>query len=89
MSSRVQWFHSLQICSDSGIYFEYLPIFSTFSLQRHAGDHFDKSGAALVRVEEDGSPSTDSPKILAICRDMYAWFNLLSFFKVKFQLLDV
>ena len=39
--------------------------------QRKAGDYFDKSGADLFRLEEDGPPSTDSPHILAICIARY------------------
>ena len=35
-------------------------------LQRMAGDHFDKDGSALVRIQSDGPPKTASPHILAV-----------------------
>ena len=42
-------------------------MFCNFDLfQRTAGDHFDKDGSALLRVQADGAPKTASPHIFAV-----------------------
>ena len=42
-------------------------LFKDIMILRMAGDHFDKSGKVLVRLEEDGPPATDSPFLMAVC----------------------
>jgi hypothetical protein len=44
-------------------------LFKDIMILRMAGDHFDKSGKVLVRLEDDGPPATDSPFLMAVCVD--------------------
>ena len=39
-----------------------------FFAQRKAGDHLDKKGSDLLRLESE-PPATDSPHVVAICVD--------------------
>ena len=68
MQSRVWRLQSSQVHLVNGNedYFKCQLSVNFNMLQRMAGDHFDKDGSALVRIQSDGPPKTASPHILAV-----------------------
>merc|ERR1719318_1339357 len=68
-------------CTDADVelpeYYEGAPLeFKYVDILRKAGDHFDSAGAALVRLEADGPPVSDSPFIFAVIDNLSVSFEL-------------
>ena len=65
-----------KINDDCTLEFSGCKVHKYIQLLRMAGEHFDKEGAALMRIQSDGPPKNSSPHILAVRVGAHYHFEL-------------